>query len=86
MKQVDALSPLLFNFARENTIRRGTRNLGLDVNDTDQILNYVDDINRQLYQSNRKYADMFLYVCRDIDLAVDIEKTKYMNRTSMSIT
>ena len=46
LKQGDALSPLLFNFALEYAIRKvqETR-LGLDMNGTHQVSAYADDIN-----------------------------------------
>ena len=46
LKQGDALSLLLFNFASECTIRRVQVNQDeLKLNDTHQILVYADDIN-----------------------------------------
>jgi len=46
LKQGDALSPLIFNFALEYTIRRVQVNQdGLKLNCTHQLLVYVDDVN-----------------------------------------
>ena len=46
LKQGDALSPLLFNFALEYAIRKvKVTNLGLDMNCTYQVLACVDDVN-----------------------------------------
>jgi len=46
LKRGDALSPLLFNFALEYTIRRVRVNqVGLKLNDTHQLPVYADDVN-----------------------------------------
>jgi Reverse transcriptase (RNA-dependent DNA polymerase). len=46
LKQGDALSPLLLNFALDYAIRKVQEtNLGLDMNGTHQVLAYEDDVN-----------------------------------------
>ena len=81
MKQGDALSPLLFNFALEYAIRKVQEtNLGLDMNGTHQVLAYADDVNLigDDIRTIERNANVLLNACKDIGLAVNIGKTKYM--------
>ena len=82
-KQRDDLSPLLFNFAQEYAIRKvqETR-LGLDMNGfhQHQIVAYVDDVNLidDDIRTIERNAEVLLNAYKDIGLAVNTKKTKYM--------
>ena len=74
-------SPLLFNIALEYGIRKVQEtNLVLDMNASNQVLAYADDVNSiggDIRKIERN-ADVLLNACKDIGLAVNTWKTKYM--------
>jgi hypothetical protein len=80
LKQGDALSPLLFNFALEYTIRKVQENpVVLKLNGTHQLLVYADDVN--LLEDNIdiiKKTETFVDASKEVCLEVNAEKTKYM--------
>jgi hypothetical protein len=77
LKQGDALSPLLFNFALEYTIRRQE---GFKLNGTHQLLVYADDVNilGGSVHSIKKNAEELVIAGKQIGLEVNAERTKYM--------
>ena len=70
LKQGYALSPVLFNFALEYAIRKVQEtNLGLDMNGTQQVLAYADDVNLLGdIRTIERNADVLLNACKDIVL------------------
>ena len=81
LKQEDALSLLLFNFALEYAIREVQEtNLGLEMIGTHQVLAYADDVNLigDDIRTIERNADVLLNACKDIGLTVNAGKTKYM--------
>ena len=81
LKQGDALSPLLFNFALEYAIRRVQVNQeGLKLNGTHQILAYVDDVNilGGSIHTVKENAEALVVANKEIGLDVNADKTKYM--------
>ena len=81
LKQGEALSTLLFNFALEYAIRRVRKNrIGLEINGKHQLLVYADDVNMlgENLQTVSEKAEIFIKISKDIGLEVNSEKTKYM--------
>ena len=81
LKQGDALSPLLFNFALEYAIRRVQVNQdGLKLNVAHQLLAYADDVNilGGSIHTLKENAGALVAATREIGLEVSADKTKYM--------
>jgi len=81
VKQGEALSPMLFNFALEYAIRRVQVNRdGLKLNGTHQLLAYADEVNilGVGIHTLEENAEALVAVTRETGLEVSADKTKYM--------
>ena len=78
MKQGDALSPLLFNFALEYAIRIQVNHDGLKLNGTHQLLVYADDVNilEGSVHTIQKNAEALVAARKETGLEVNADKTK----------
>jgi hypothetical protein len=76
-----ALSPLLFNFALEYTIRKVQENqVGLKLNGTHQRLAYADVLNllEDNMDTTKKTTEILMDASKELGLETNVEKNKYM--------
>jgi len=81
LKQGDALTPLLFNFALAYAIRRvGVNQNDLKLNGTHQFLVYADDVNilGGSIHTIKENTETLVVASKEIGLEVHADKTKYM--------
>jgi hypothetical protein len=80
LKQGDALSPLLFNFALEYDIRKVQENqMGLKLNGAHHLA-FADDVNLLVdnIDTINRNTETLIDASKEVGLEVNEEKTKYM--------
>jgi uncharacterized protein YabE (DUF348 family) len=81
IKQGDALSPLLFNFALEYAVRKVQENqVGLKLNGTHQLLAYADGVKLLVdnIDTMKKSIETLIDASKEVGLEINVEKTKYV--------
>jgi hypothetical protein len=81
LKQRDALSPLLFNFALEYAIKKAQKNqVGLNLNEKHQLLPYADDVNLlgDNIDTTKKSTETLIDGSKKVGLEINIDIIKYM--------
>jgi hypothetical protein len=81
LKEADALSPLLFNFALEYAIRKVQENqVGLKLNEIHQFLTYADDVNllRDNIDTIHRNTETLIDDSNEIGPEINVEKTIYI--------
>jgi hypothetical protein len=81
LKQGDALSPLLFNYALEYDIMKVQVNqVGLKLNGKHQLLAYADDVNLLGDNINtiNKSTETLIDASKEVGLEINVEEPKYM--------
>jgi hypothetical protein len=82
LKEGDALSPLLFNFASGYAIRRvRVKQEGLKLNGVHQVLVYADDINISVrsIRTTNEYTNALRFDNKKTWLEVNADKSKHMD-------
>ena len=81
LKQGDVLSPLLCSFALGYAIRTVQVNHdGLDLNGTNQLLDYANDVNTlgRSVNTAKRNTEALVVASKEIGLQVNADKTKYV--------